>query len=255
MKKQKSKKRRKKQEGKEKRKLKFSDHVLYCVVYIVLLALLVSYPIIGLLRDKIYFAPRFRLLAYANGYGLLWLFPILIVGGISLWYFNDAERQKLSMAIAWKGLTSTLKRRLLTISFISILVLSLLLSTFSGHFEMRKDGIYKRNVLQVSKKIVEIESVDKIEWLFESSTTTTIGVGYGFEHRLTLSCVVWSGEDKISFDRLKLYEIPTIIELFSNCTQIITNGESATRWVSEIDCDEQLRLFLQNYFNAASATQ
>ena len=255
MKKQKNKKRRKKQKDKVKRKLKFSDHVFYCVVYIVSLALLAPYPIIGLLRDKIYLAPRFGLLAYANGYGLLWLFPVLIVGGISVWYFNDAEHQKLSMAIAWKGLTSTLKRRLLTISFISILVLSLLLSTFSGHFEMRKDGIYKRNVFQVSKKVEEIESVDKIEWLFESSITTTIGIRYGFEYRLTLSCVVWSGDKKITFDRFKLYEIPAIIELFSDCPQVITNGEFATMWLAKKDCDEQLRSFLQNYFSAASATQ
>ena len=123
MKKQKNKKRRKKQ--KDKVKLKFSDYMLYGLTYIVLIALMYPYPFIVLLRDRIYLAHRLELLAYADGYGLLWMISIVIVEGLPIWYFSNAEQQKISAVVAWKGLTSTSKRKWLTIGFTCIVVLSL----------------------------------------------------------------------------------------------------------------------------------
>ena len=147
------------------------------------------------------------------------------------------------------------KKRWLAIGFICILVLCFVLSTFSGHLELRNNGIYKRNTFQMSKKIEEIDSVKKIEWLFESSYVSTGSVRYGGHRRVTLSCIIWVGDNKFSFDRFSLNEIPTIVELFCSCPQLTTNKYLLADWLLDLDCDEQLYMFLKNYFIVDSITQ
>lgn len=63
---------------------------------------------------------------------------------------------------------------------------------------------------------------------------------------------LYGGDDKFSFDRFSLNEIPTIVEFFCNCPQLTTNKYLIADWVLDLDCDELLYMFLKNYFTSAN---
>ena len=235
---------------KTNKKLPFKDHFLYSVLYIVFFILSFPLPLIVWVRDKLFLHPYSQILAYSNGFGLLWMIPSMILSFIVIGYLGYCEKKCVTVSVVTKSLFQNRKKTIIVILCFILFLSFLLLSIASGRTELTADGIVKYGVFGTRKYIIELDQVERIELQFDS---LVIGLNGSTKHNeKVFDYVIYVGGNEISFDRYNLENIPDIHQLFENIPKTVNNGQYMSEWLNTLNCDENLKVSIRQIFSTIS---
>lgn len=237
---------RKKRIKKIESQLTFKDHLLYIILYIILFFLSFPLPLIVFVRDKLYLDSSTQTLAISTGYGVLWMILSMAVVIITTAYFGACEKKKTQFQLAIKNLLVDKRRKIFSIILLLIFIISITLSVMSSRWELQYDKIVKYNLFGVPVQTYDTKDVERVELTFGSAYISN--GRYGSTH-ISFSYEVIVNENKISFDRYSLENLPLIDQIFIAKPHSITNEYYLEEWLNSLDCTPDLRLDISNIFD------
>lgn len=229
---------------KQVKKLSLGNHVLYVFIYSILFLLGFSLPIVILLRDHVFLRSP-EMLAYSTGFGVLWIIPSMGIAVATTAYFGWTEKHTIPVKNAIVGLFKKTRSILIVVVCIVLFVVSFFLAFYSNRYEFRSDGFYKCSIFE-TKKIGNIESVENVEWFFDS---TYVSNGRYGSNQTSLTCVIYLKGEKISFDRFELQSLPTVAHILKNAPQEILNEHLLEGWLLSLDCESSLQKEIRQIFS------